>query len=347
MTITRFLFALLALMIGFVFYTMYSTGFFREVRPSAKQIKRSFDLPGVEDLAISKKDSFIILSSDDRAARRDGSKKNGGLYFLDLKNADSAPTLLTKSVNRAFYPHGISLLQLSDTTYRVWAINHPTKKQHQVEVFDLQYGQLTFVETIKDDLLVSPNDLFALDSNRFYITNDHGFTSGLGLLAEDYLGLGASNVIYFDGQRMAEVASGISYANGITYDVSRNYLFVASPRKFTVKVYQTSTDGSLTFIENLNVGTGIDNLHLDEDLSIWTGGHPNLLKFTSYAQGKSKFSPSEVIKITYTGTGDWTQKQLFLDDGQMVSGASAAIPWGDQVFVGNVMDKKLVSFENK
>jgi arylesterase/paraoxonase len=40
----------------------------------------------------------------------------------------------------------------------------------------------------------------------------------LNRLAEDYLGLSLSNVIYFDGMRFFEVANEIAFANGINVD---------------------------------------------------------------------------------------------------------------------------------
>ncbi|MFZ9044441.1 MAG: hypothetical protein ACO2ZZ_01155 [Cyclobacteriaceae bacterium] len=347
LSFSRIIFILFAALLGFIFYTVQSTGFFREVAPTNLEVIASYALPGVEDLELIRKDSFLILSSDDRAARRNGELKNGGLYLLDLKTRPAAPRLLTEFLNRPFYPHGISMYPLSDSVYRLWAINHPSKNQHQIEVFDLYGDSLSFIKSISHRNLVSPNDLVALDSETFYITNDHGYTSGMGLLAEDYLGLAISNVSYFNGEEVTVVAEGISYANGVAFDGSRNLLYVASPRKFTIKVYAAMANRELEFIEDLFVGTGIDNLFINDDKSIWTGAHPNLLHFTSYAQGKKEFAPSEVLEITYETSGCWSQVQWFEDDGTTLSGASVAIPWGDEIFIGNVMDNKLITIPKK
>lgn len=347
MKAAKYLLVIVLLIGGFVFYTMQSTGFFRKVPAYSEKPLYSFALPGVEDLAISRKDSFLILSSDNRAARRDGAAENGGLYFLDLKKGIGSPKLLTGSIDRPFYPHGISVIQVDDTTYRIWAINHPETNLHQIEVFDLVGQSLTFLETIKDPNLISPNDLVAVDTTRFYLTNDHGFISKLGLLAENYLGLSVANVSYYDGTQFHTCAKGISYANGIAYDRQRDLLYVASPRKFSIKVYQVTSGSNLTYIEDLYVGTGIDNLHLDQTGDIWAGAHPNLLKFTSYSQGKVATAPSEVIKVSYSKKGDWSIKQFFADDGTLLSGASVAIPWDNQLFVGNVMDDQLIVIDIK
>ena len=169
-------------------------------------------------------------------------------------------------------------------------------------------------------------------------TNDHKYTEGFGRLTEDYLGRSLSNVIYFDGTTYREVANGISYANGINYDAKRNLLFVASPRKFLIKVYKTNVDGSLEFIENIDCGTGVDNIEFDTEGNLYIGAHPNLLKFASYAKGKVEHSPSEIIKIDYSNTNDYSVETVYLDDGTTMSGSTVAAPFGDLLLTGNVME---------
>lgn len=225
----------------------------------------------------------------------------------------------------------------TDSTYKVLAINH-TLEEHSIEVFNLSNNKLTYEKTLTDDSMVRPNDVVMIDNERFYFTNDHGYTKGLGMLAEDYLGLAFSNVIYFDGTTYREVASGISYANGINYDAKRNLLFVASPRKFLVKVYKTNTDGSLEFIEDIRCNTGVDNIEFDKDGNLWIGAHPNLLKFASYAKGKEEYSPSEIIKINYRNTNDYSVETIYLEDGKEMSASTVAAPFGDYLLSGNVMD---------
>jgi arylesterase/paraoxonase len=186
-----------------------------------------------------------------------------------------------------------------------------------------------------------------VDSERFYFTNDHRYTKGLGMLAEDYLGLALSNIIYFDGNNYREVASGISYANGINIDKKRNLLFVASPRKFLLKVYNILDDGSLDFIENIDCGTGVDNIEFDKDGNLWIGSHPNLLKFASYAKGNEEYSPSEIIKIDYRGKNDYVVETIYLEDGKSMSASTVAAPFGNYLLTGNVMDESFLILKYK
>lgn len=327
---------------GYVFHIFYSTGFFREInsqRPG--EILKSIDLPGVEDMQVSYIDSFLLLSSDDRAARRDGNPRRGDLYWIDLRDTALRPICLTTNLDIPFYPHGISMYPLGERNYRVFVINHGSEVE-SIELFDLIDTTLTYRKSLQDKSLIHPNDLVAIDAERFYFTNDHGYPRGWRRLAEDYLGLALSNVVYFDGLNWQEAANQISYANGINLDKKRNLLFVASPRYFLINVFHIESDQSLTWIENIDCQTGVDNIEFDQNGKLWIGCHPSLLTFSAYAKGKKDISPSEVITIEYRGKGDYTVETIFLDDGQLLSAATVASVFGNWLFLGNVMDDHFI-----
>lgn len=331
---------ILLVLLLFVLYVFYTTGFFRTVENEfSGQILKKIAIPGVEDMQISQEDHFMIFCSDDRAGRRDGKPQQGGLYYLDVTEPLAAPRqLITPSVfSKTFYPHGISMIKIDSSKYKIYVINHVDGK-HSLEVFHLVGDSLSYQTTLTDNSMVSPNDIVALDENRFYFSNDHKYTSGFGMFAEDYLGWSVSNVIYFDGENYREVAEGIAYANGINKDPVRELLYVASPRGFLVKVYQIENNGDLTFVEDIDCDTGVDNIEFDKDGKLWIGCHPNLLRFAAYAEGKEETAPSEIITIDYRGKGDYTKEIVFLDDGKNMSASTVAPTYGDLIFVGNVMD---------
>ena len=332
---------------GYAFYIMQSTGYFKKITPNFDgEIIDSIFLPGVEDMQISYQDSFLILSSDNRAARRDGQQEQGHLYFLDLKQNNWQPHLLTKNLNIPFFPHGISVLRLKGDHYRIWAINH-VKGHHSLEVFDLFGDSLVHLQTLTDPSMISPNDVVAIDANRFYFTNDHAYTKGLKKFAEDYLGWAVSNVVYYNGSNYEVVADGIAYANGINMDQERQLLYVASPRAFLVKVYQIESDGQLQYIEDIDCGTGVDNIELAPDGQLWIGAHPNLLAYAAYAKGKQATAPSEIITIDYQSKGSYHLQSIYMEDGQQMSASTVAIPWSNYIFTGNVMDDHFLILKNK
>ncbi len=333
----RLFFAALILLILFVANIFISTGYFRTIENKFEgEILKKIKIAGAEDITISRKDSFAIVSSTARNHFPSTAQEVGGLYFIDLKTDDFKPIHLTKDFKKPFAPHGISIYQ-KDSITTIAAINH-TLEGEFIEFFTLENQKITHQKTLKNEQIFSPNDIVLLDENRFYFTNDHKYKEGLGRLSEDYLGLGMSDVIYFDGKNYTRVADGIAYANGINFDAKRNLIFVASPRKFLIKVYQKNENGTLEFIEDIDCKTGIDNIEFDENDNLWIGAHPNLLHFAAYAKGDEAISPSEIIKINYKQKGDYEIEQIYMEDGTNMSASTVAVPFRNLILTGNVMD---------
>ena len=337
--------SLLVVVVGvFVSHILISTGFFRSITPYLEgQITKEVALYGAEDITISESDSFAIVSATNRRYSSPPFQEENGLYFIDLKDDDYQPVLLTGDLKIPFSPHGIHLLKV-DSNYQIMAINH-TSNGHSIEVFGLLGDKLNFKKSITHNSLISPNDIVQIDKNRFYFTNDHGHTRGFKKVIEEYSGASWSNVVYFDGSDFMEVANKIAYANGINFDKNRNLLFVASPRKFLVKVYSRKQNGSLEFIEDIPCLTGVDNIEFDANGELWIGSHPNLLRFSAYAAGKKEIAPSEIIKIAYRKKGDFNIEKIYVEDGSTMSASTVAAPFGDVILTGNVMDSKFLVLE--
>lgn len=335
---------LVFLLLAFIGNILISTGFFRVIEPKLDgRILKRIAISGAEDITISRIDRFALISSTDRKVYPPTEEEKGGLYFIDLNSEELDPVLLTARFKKAFAPHGISLQKL-DSTYQVMAINH-TNNKHSIEVFELNNKELTHQKTLKHASMIQPNDLVLVGEDQFYFTNDHYYTKGIGKLAEEYLGFGWSNVVYYDGQNFSEVATGIAYANGINFDAKRKLLYVASPRHFLVKVYQVNEEGALSFIENIPCATGVDNIELDEQGKLWIGAHPNLLRFNAYAKGKKENSPSEIIRITYRKKGDYSVEKIYTENGDEMSGSTVAAPFENLLLMGNVMDDAILILE--
>ena len=335
---------LILLLLIFVGHILVSTGFFRKIEPQFDgKILKKVAIKGAEDITINQTDSFVLISATNRMIYPPSEPETGGLFLVDLKSNDFKPVFLTADFKKPFAPHGISTFK-KDSIYLVMAISH-NNHEHSIEVFELAGQELRHMKTMKDPAMIQPNDLVMVGENRFYFTNDHKYTKGIEKLVEEYGGLAISNVVYFDGETYKEVAKGIAYANGINYDSARNLLYVASPRHFLVKVYDINKDGSLSFIENIPCGTGVDNIELDINGNLWIGAHPNLLRFSAYAKGKKETSPSEIIKITYRKQGDYSVEQIYVEHGDEMSGSTVAATLGNLIFTGNVMDDEFLILE--
>ena len=132
----RILYSILIVLILFVANIFMSTGFFRTIENKFEgKIVKEIHLPGAEDITISQIDSFAIISSTARKRIPNTEQESGGLYFLDLKNKDYEPVLLTENFKKPFAPHGISIFK-KDSIYIVAAINH-TSGGELIEIFKL------------------------------------------------------------------------------------------------------------------------------------------------------------------------------------------------------------------
>lgn len=343
-TFKRIALLLLIVLLIFVGRLLITTGFFRSIEPEFDgKILAKVDLPGAEDIMICNTDSIVLISSTNRIAHLTGAEEKGGLFMIDLKANIFDPIPLTETFNRPFAPHGISFFK-KDSVFIVMAINH-AGQEHTIEVFELKDKFLKHIETLKHPSMTSPNDLVIIDENQFYFTNDHKYTKGFGRAVEEYLGLAVSNVVYYDSNKYCDVANGIAYANGINYDRNRELIYVASPRRFAVKVYSKQKDGSLSFIENIPCGTGVDNIELDRNGNLWIGSHPNLLRFIAYVAGKKDTSPSEIIKISYRDTGEYLVEKIYIEEGVEMSGSTVATTLGNLIFTGNAYDDNFLILE--
>ena len=325
-------------------WLMYSTGFFRTIdKKFDGNILKKISIDGVEDITINQKEGFAIISSTKRKNLPPVEQENGELYLIDLKNIESKPILLTQNFDKPFAPHGISIYT-KDSITTIAAVNHTINGEY-IELFKLTKSKLTHHKTLHNDLIISPNDIVLLDEETFYFTNDHIYKNGFMRFIEEFLGLPFSNVIFYDGKKFKEAAKGISYANGINFEKNKNLLFVASPRKFKIKVYEKQPDNSLTFIEDIYCGSGVDNIEFDTNNNLWVGAHPNLLQFMSYANSYHSITPSEIIKIQYFKKGDYKVETIYLEKGEEMSGSTVAAPFENLILMGNVMDEHFLVLE--
>lgn len=344
-TILKALLMVILLSGGFILYILSSSGFFREIEPILDgKIIQKIPIAGAEDIMVFTSDDFALVSATDRAMWSD-TYRSGGLYYLDLKADELTPVLLDHTANTEFQPHGISAYK-KDSIYHLAVINH-ANSQHTIEIFELVQSQLTHKKTLKDKSMIQPNDVLLINEDQLYFTNDHGYTKGVGKFMEEYLGLALSNVVYFDGQTYQEVADDIAYANGINLDKTRNLMFISSPRDFSVKVYDRLEDGSLSFIEDIPCGTGVDNIEFDTQGDLLIGCHPNLLQLASFRRDSSAYSPSEVIRVNYKEKGAYTVEKIYIEDGSDMSASSVATVYEDLLFVGSAVDTKFLVLEMK
>ncbi|MBW1813498.1 MAG: SMP-30/gluconolactonase/LRE family protein [Deltaproteobacteria bacterium] len=198
-----------------------------------------------------------------------GKAGNGAIYAYNLNAPDPVLFNLTSNMGRDFQPHGISLYVDNNGKGFLFAINH-ARGVHTIEVYELIGIALYHTKTISDPMLVSPNDLVAVGPDSFYVSNDHGHVSGIMRVMEDYLKLPLSNVVYYDGSRFSEAASGIKYANGINVSSDGKTLYLCAVTELSLRLYDREvSSGKLSLREKIKLDTGVDNIEIDNWIRGW------------------------------------------------------------------------------
>ncbi|MCG3119270.1 MAG: hypothetical protein ALAOOOJD_01629 [bacterium] len=341
MRIKRILPILLLLFIVWrIFDTLRHAGEFKTLKPHfSGQCQKVDGVIGAEDITIHPQTGVAFISSSDRRAIFRGESTLGAIYAYDLNLATPAPKNLTKNFTQPFHPHGLSLLLDENDGAALFVVNH-RGGDDVVEIFDYQDSLLVHRESIRGEWMNSPNDLVAVGSRRFYVTNDHGNVSALGKTAEEFLQLARSYVLYYDGTAFKKVAGDLQYANGINVSHDGKTIYVAACVGLKINVYDRDpASGDLTFRKKIPLGTGVDNIELDAEGNLWVAAHPQLLTFTKHAKDETKHSPSEILKINFAANGEYKIEQIYLNNGEEISGASVGAVFANKLLIGSVFEK--------
>ncbi len=327
---------------GFILQTLHAAGQFKTLEPHFSGSCRVVpSIIGAEDITVHPRTGIAYISSADRRAILAGGPGHGAIYAYDLKIDSPEFENLTPGADAHFHPHGINLYVGDDGQDVLYVVNH-ARGRHTIEIYDLVGSGLSHRGTLSDPLMTSPNDLLAVGRDQLYVTNDHANPPGFSRTLEDYLRRSISTVVYHDGKRFIEAASGLRYPNGISTSRDGETLYVASTGGLLFVFGIDPSSGMLERREAIEIGTGLDNIEVDEKGDLWIGAHPKLLTFVKHAADASRISPSQVIRIGDPDTDARLVEEVLLSLGEDLSGSSVAAVYGDRLVVGSVMDEGIL-----
>ncbi len=285
--------------------------------------------------ALNARAAFESFESGD-----DSAVANGDIWLLDLADPDSQPVALNVDIGSRFFPHGIDLLHLPDGGRELYVVNHPSRDDHEIVVFTIEPDhQLTLKQIVRYPELISPNDIKAIASDRFFVTNDHGYPqSSFMARVEEYLGMSWSSVSYYDGEQGSLVIEGLKSANGIELSADQNTLFVGEALGRSIKRFSRGANLSdWTFKERMDAGTAVDNLVWGEDGRLLAGAHPKIFAFLGHAADPEALSPSHVIAVDLTSQPAAVET-IYMNDGAELSGSSVAAMLDGELLIGSVFE---------
>ncbi len=304
-------------------------------------------LQGPEDFEVDAAHDAIIVSSTNRRAPKDHPDPRDGLYALKLSEPTATPVKLD-GVPKDFHPHGITLFRGDKSEETLLVINHRRDGSQAVESFGLTYdngaAKLTARSSIGGGLLVSPNDLFAVAADRFYVTNDHVTKTALGRFAEDYLLWPHANLLFFNGTSFHVSAQPMAFPNGVFVTPDGDHLYVAVTNERRLIAFSREPFfGSLTEIGSLSRPARPDNISADAKGNLIIAARPNLMRDSQFRADPTKPSPSEIFRVHLDKSGvPQSYDTLFADDGSRIGGASTAAVTGNTLVIGSVLDNKLL-----
>ncbi len=188
------------------------------------------------------------------------------------------------------------------------AVNHHRDGTSSVEIFGLTYengaAKLVPHASIAGGLLVSPNDLFAVGPDRFYVTNDHVTKTGLGRFAEDYLIWPHADLLYFNGTSFRISVQRMAFPNGVYVSPDGAHLYVTLTNERRLVAFSREPFfGSLKEIGSLSIPARLDNISADAQGRLIVAGHPSLLGDNRFRRDPAQPSPSEVFRVTLNKEG--------------------------------------------
>ncbi|MBW2705676.1 MAG: SMP-30/gluconolactonase/LRE family protein [Deltaproteobacteria bacterium] len=135
----------------------------------------------------------------------------------------------------------------------------------------------------------------------------------------------------------------IAYANGINTSPDGRTVYVAATVGQKILVYDRDLNsGDLALRDTIEAGTGVDNIEIGQKGDLWIGCHPKLLTFVKYSKDPRALSPSQVIKVEQRSPGQYDVKEIYLNNGQPLSGSSVAAVFENTLLIGSVFDEQFL-----
>jgi arylesterase / paraoxonase len=338
-----------------VFRNIAESGQFSSLKPMPmKDCKQVPGIVGAEDIVIDHESGFAYFSATDRRALQDGKPpQSAGIYLGHPDRPELTPQNLTAALGDTFRPHGISLFRGEEFKKTLAVVNHPAPGVSEVMLFDIVEDRpdggvpivsLKLRQTIRDPLMPSANDVHLVGHNEFYASVDKGSKTSLGLQLEAWFALPRASIAHWDGAKMATVATGLRYANGINGSPDGAMIYAAETLGFVVRFYaRDAATGALKQADQLYLGSGLDNIDVDAAGTLWIGAHPHLLDFVAHASDPAKLSPSQVMRVSPPGAEKREARQVYLGTGAEISGSAVAAVHGGRILVGPVFDPKYLN----
>jgi arylesterase/paraoxonase len=291
-----------------------------------------------EDVQIDRARGLAYVSLFDRlGVVKDEPVGPGDILRVDLTRTPPEATSAIAD-GPELHPHGISLFIDQTGQRHLFVINHPedrkTGKEKIERYLEESPGVFRHQETFMSPLITRANDMVAVGKRQFYVAQDVDRKSGETL----------TNLVYFDGNDYSVVADDIHSGGGINTSADYKTLYIAETGSKEIRVVSRNpSDGSVTTVQTLDLGTSPDNIDVAEDGSLWVGAHSNVVALVMHFIMGSK-APSQVLRIDLSGAEPLIE-EIYLNAGQQISAGSGGTTYGNKLLIGSITARKLLICE--
>lgn len=299
--------------------------------------------PGPEDMAIDRESEILYISSHERREK----DKTGFIFTLDLKKDSKTPTKLESNYPDQFAPHGIFYRKISGTK-KLYVISHPKLvggQGHTIEIFKIEKDKLIHEATLKNELLLSPNDLFVTQDGKIFVSNDVPAGGQFGQILHVLFRLNSSPISYYNGKNWSLLSEKTAFGNGIFIqkENGKEYLYRSSHVYESVLKYELNYTSAgapqLRLIKKIELGSGADNLEEEENGNLLVAAHKSNMRFMGHAGNKEKTSPTQIFRIFPDGV----IQEIYANDGEEISAASTGITFKNKLFISQVFEPFILS----
>ena len=304
--------------------------------------KRIQGMPGPEDMAMDRDAGILYVSSHERR----GELVDGKLFQLNLNATDEPmPSVINTNYPKNFHPHGMSLVKINGKSL-LYVISHPSMEPptHAVEVFQIEKNKITHIETIQNETLISPNDLYVATDGRIFVSNDRGAGSMFRAYIDALFGIKRSKISYFDGKKWKLFEDAVTFGNGILLKKigNKEYIYRAATTPEQIYKYEIIQNGIETELKEVKVfdlKEGPDNLEEDEEGNIYFAAHKSMFRFLNHKDNSNYPSPSQIFVMDKNET----VKEIYANDGTEIPSSSTGLRYKNRLYISQVFNPYLLS----
>ena len=136
--------------------------------------------------------------------------------------------------------------------------------------------------------------------------------------------------------------------NGIAMSADRRHVYVAETTDGILNLYERDAETGELSQKGLrrgrfHAGAGLDNITVDEAGGLWIVAHPRLFDYVKHSKDNALDSATRTLRIELDAeAGKAEIEDVYVGDGEQLSGGTIAVPVGDAVVMGSVFEKKIL-----